>query len=359
MSGKEATDNKEESVARRIVRGMSDGVSPIAGFQLEDVPMPEPGEGEVLLRVLYLALDPIMCSHTHARTASSRRPEPGTVIDGETVAQIVSSRHPDYREGEFVLSRSGWRTHAVATSVQILRRLDPALAPLSTALGLYGAQGLIAWTALRETGKPRPGETVLVADAGTAIGAAAGQIARLRGARVVGIARGARACVFVREALGFDAAVNGDARYAARRLRAACPDGVDVYLENADGALWEPIWPLFNECARVAICRPGASGAGLGLRPGFGGAARAVGDRLPAMMHAIVARGLIVRGFIHREFSEYYPEFLREMGEWLRNGLVRYREEVIDGLENAPQALADMLQGRYLGKPLVRVASPE
>lgn len=348
------TELKEDATpARRIVFGThATDASAGTGFHLEEHPVPRPDEGELLLKVLYLSLDAAPCGRFDARALRER-------AEGEVVAQVVFSRHPDFRAGEFVLSRSGWCTHAVRTPAQILRRLDPAQAPLSTALGVYGTPGFTAWAALRETGRPRPGETVVVADAGGVTGSVAGQIARLRGARVVGLAGGARACVYVRDVLGFDVAVNSDARHVARRLRAACPDGIDVYVENAGGALWQVAWPLLNERARIPVCGWSGEERRVPVRRQRSGAGAEAADRLPGMMRGILARGLALRGFIQREFLAYYPEFLREMGDWLRSGLVRYREDLVDGLENAPRALAGLLEGRYLGKPLVRVASPD
>ncbi|SFR93266.1 hypothetical protein SAMN05216570_0806 [Dyella sp. OK004] len=327
-------------------------------FRLESVRIPEPGDGEMLLRVLYLSLDPYMRGRMSATKSYAAPVALGAVMEGGTVAQVLRSNHPDYRAGEFVLSHSGWQTHAVVTPKQILRRLDPAIAPLSTALGVYGMPGFTAWAGLREIGKPKPGETLVVAAASGAVGSAVGQIARLRGARAVGIAGGAEKCAYLRDELGFDAAIDHRAPDFAEQLKAACPNGIDVYFENVGGAVWEAVWPLLNEYARVPVCGLIAHYNDDGYRSGFNGELPVAADRLPALMRSVLTRSLTLRGFIQREFVQHYPEFLREMGGWLRDGQVRYREDIVDGLEHAPEAFIGLLKGRNFGKLLVRVANP-
>ncbi|MEO8998402.1 MAG: NADP-dependent oxidoreductase [Rhodanobacter sp.] len=337
---------------QRIVLAARPQGEPVTGdFRLEYAPLPQPGEGEALLRVLYLSLDPYMRGRMSDRKSYVPPLQIGEVMDGGTVAQVVQSHHPELPVGAIVLTHLGWQTHAVVTPKQVLRRLDPAQLPISAALGVYGMPGFTAWAALDEIGKPKPGETVVVAAATGPVGGTVGQIARLRGARVVGIAGGAEKCAYLREELGFDDAIDHHAADFSTRLKAACPDGIDVYFENVGGAVWDAVLPLLNEFARVPVC---------GLVAHYNDTVPPSGpDRAPALMASILSRSLTVRGFIQREFVRRTPEFLAEMGGWLRDGKLRYREDIVDGLENAPAAFIGMLKGHNFGKLLIRVAAPD
>jgi len=337
------------STLQRIVLAARPQGEPKPGdFRLESLPLPAPGDGEILLRVLYLSLDPYMRGRMTDRKSYVPPLQLGELMDGGTVAQVVQSNDADYRPGEIVLSHSGWQTHAVVTAREILRRLDPAVAPISTALGVYGMPGFTAWAGLGEIGKPKPGETVVVAAASGPVGGTVGQIAHLRGARVIGIAGGAKKCAFVRDELHFDVAIDHRAPDFAAQLQAACPNGIDVYFENVGGAVWDAVLPLLNEFARVPVC---------GLVAHYNDTALPSGpDRSPALMANILSRSLTVRGFIQREFAARYPQFLQEMGDWLRTGQVHYREDIVDGLQHAPQAFIGMLRGGNFGKLLIRVA---
>lgn len=340
------------STLQRIVLASRPHGEPTAdNFRLESLPLPVPADGELLLRVLYLSLDPYMRGRMNDRKSYVPPLQIGETMDGGTVAQVVQSRHGDYQPGDIVLSHSGWQTHALATPGQILRRLHPADAPISTALGVHGMPGFTAWSALEEIGKPKPGETLVVAAASGPVGGTVGQIARIRGARAVGIAGGAKKCAFVRDELHFDAVVDHHAPDFAARLQAACPGGIDVYFENVGGAVWDAVMPLLNEFARVPVCGLVAHYNDTTLPPGP--------DRTSLLMATILSRSLTVRGFIQREFAHRYPQFLAEMGDWLRTGKVRYREDIIDGLEHAPAAFARMLRGGNFGKLLVRVAAAD
>ena len=338
------------STLQRIVLAARPQGEPKPGdFRLESLPLPTPGAGEILLRVLYLSLDPYMRGRMNDRKSYVPPLQLGELMDGGTVAQVVQSNDADYQAGDIVLSHSGWQSHAVVTAREILRRLDPAVAPISTALGVYGMPGFTAWAGLNEIGKPKAGETVVVAAASGPVGGTVGQIARLRGARVIGIAGGTEKCAFVRDELHFDAAVDHHAPDFAAQLQAACPNGIDVYFENVGGAVWDAVLPLLNEFARVPVCGLVAHYNDSALPPGP--------DRTPALMANILSRSLTVRGFIQREFVARYPQFLQEMGDWLRTGQVHYREDIVDGLQHAPQAFIGMLKGGNFGKLLIRVAN--
>ena len=242
-----------------------------------------------------------------------------------------------------MLGFGGWQEFALSPA-SALRKLDPGAAPISTALGVLGMPGMTAYVGLTEIGQPKAGETVVVAAASGAVGSVVGQIARIKGCRAVGIAGGAEKCRFVANDLGFDACVDHHADDFAARLAAACPDGIDVYFENVGGAVQQAVWPLLNDFARVPVC---------GLIAQYDATAAVPG---PDMI-SVLRKRLTVRGFIVSDFSARLGDFLREAGEWLRSGRLKYREHVVDGLENAPAAFLGLLQGRNFGKLLVRVAS--
>jgi NADPH-dependent curcumin reductase CurA len=271
----------------------------------------------------------------------------GDVMPGESVATVVASHHPGFAQGDIVLAHTGWRTHALSNHAD-LRNLDPTIAPVTTGLGVLGMPGFTAYSGLRAIGKPAPGETVVVAAASGPVGSLVGQLAKLAGARAVGIAGGAEKCAYVKDELGFDAAVDHKGPDFAAKLGAACPDGIDVYFENVGGAIWQAVLPLLNKFARVPVC---------GLIAQYNAGATGDGaDRLPATMREILVKSLTVRGFINHEFeAEHYPAFLREVGAGIAAGRIRYREDFVEGLERAPAAFIGMLEGRNFGKLIVRV----
>jgi NADPH-dependent curcumin reductase CurA len=316
-------------------------------FRLDSAPLSEPDEGQVLLKILYLSLDPYMRGRMNAGKSYAKPVEIGDVMEGGTVGRVVRSRHPDFAEGDVVLSHSGWQSFALADG-STLRKLDPAAAPLSTALGILGMPGFTAYAGLLTIGQPKPGETVVVAAASGAVGSAVGQIAKIKGARAVGIAGGMDKCAFVRDELGFDAVVDHRAPDFEAQLRAACPQGIDVYFENVGGHVWDAVFPLLNDFARVPVC---------GLIAQYNDAAAHPGpDRLPGVMRDVLSRSLLIRGFIQREFVDQRPAFYSQMTEWIASGQIRYREDVVDGLEAAPEAFIGLLEGRNFGKLVVRVA---
>ncbi|MFE7797419.1 NADP-dependent oxidoreductase [Nocardia sp. NPDC057440] len=318
-----------------------------ANFRTETVELPAPRAGEVLLRTLYLSLDPYMRGRMSAAKSYAPPVEVGGVMVGGTVAEVVESRDPALAKGDVVLAYSGWQSHDVAPAGSV-RKLDPDAAPVSTALGVLGMPGFTAYSGLLKIGQPRPGETVVVAAASGPVGSAVGQIARIRGARAVGIAGGPEKCAYVRDELGFDAAIDHRAPDFEEQLRAAVPEGIDVYFENVGGAVADAVYPLLNTYARVPVCGLIANYNASGVPEGP--------DRLPGFYGRILTRSLTVRGFIQSEFvKEMFKDFLRDMSGWIADGRVRYREDVVDGLEHAPEAFIGMLEGRNFGKVVVRV----
>ena len=336
-----------ESNLRILLAARPEGRPKPTDFRLERTAVPQPAEGQVLLKTLYLSLDPYMRGRMNAAKSYAKPVEVGQVMEGGTVARVEKSRHLDFVEGDIVLAHTGWQGFALSDGAG-LRKLDPKAAPVSTALGVLGMPGFTAYAGLLTIGRPKPGETVVVAAASGAVGSAVGQIARTKGARAVGIAGGADKCRFVRDELGFDAVVDHRAPDFADQLKAACPDGIDVYFENVGGPVWDAVFPLLNDFARVPVC---------GLIAQYNDIAQVGFDRLPGMMREVLSRSLTIRGFIQREFADQRPAFHAEMAGWISSGRVRYREDIVDGLENAPEAFIGLLEGKNFGKLVIRVAS--
>ncbi len=333
---------------RILLAARPEGRPKPSDFRLEQGAVPEPGDGEVLLKILYLSLDPYMRGRMNAGRSYAKPVEIGGLLEGGTVARVIASRHEGYAVGDIVLSHSGWQSHELSNGAG-LRKLDPAAAPVTTALGVLGMPGFTAYSGLLTIGRPQPGETVAVAAASGPVGSAVGQIAKLKGARAVGIAGGPEKCAFARKELGFDAVVDHRAPDFAEQLKTACPKGIDVYFENVGGAVWDAVFPLLNDFARIPVCGLIAQYNSTGSFPGP--------DRLPVVMRDVLSKSLTIRGFIQREFADQRKSFYREMGEWVRSGAVRYREDIVDGLEAAPEALTGLLEGKNFGKLIVRVAA--
>jgi NADPH-dependent curcumin reductase CurA len=337
-----------------VLAARPNGRPQLTDFRLEETEIPTPASGQLLLAVQYLSLDPYMRGRMDDRKSYATPVRLGDVMPGESVARVLASKHPGYAEGDIVVAATGWRTHALSGGVGLygtaLRKLDPAVAPVSTALGVLGMPGFTAYGGLRAIGKPQPGETVVVAAASGPVGSLVGQLAKLAGARAVGIAGGAEKCTFVKNKLRFDAAVDHRAVDFPAQLAAACPDGIDVYFENVGGAVWRAVLPLLNTYARIPVSGLIAQYNGVG--PGDGT------DRLPATMREILSKSLTLRGFINFEFAgQYYDEFLRDVGAGIADGRIRYREDIVDGLDQAPEAFIGMLDGRNFGKLIVRVGA--
>jgi NADPH-dependent curcumin reductase len=316
-------------------------------FRLETAPVPEPGPGQVLLKTLYLSLDPYMRGRMSDAKSYAKPVEIGEVMTGGTVSDVVRSNDPKYAPGDVVLGMTGWQEHAVADAGG-LRKLDPSVAPVSTALGVLGMPGMTAYTGLHNIGQPKAGETVVVAAATGPVGSLVGQIAKLKGCRAVGIAGGPEKCRALVEEFGFDAAVDHRAPDMPEKLKQACPKGIDVYFENVGGEVWDAVFPLLNDFARIPVCGLVANYNMTELPPGP--------DRTAALFRAVLTKRLTIRGFIVWDFAAQAREFATEVGQWLREGKVKYREDVVEGLENAPAAFIGLLKGKNFGKLIVRVA---
>ena len=313
-----------------------------ADFEIAEAPMPEPGAGEVLLRGLYLSLDPYMRGRLSAARSYAKPVEVGAVIEGRVVGQVTASRDPRLREGDFAFGGYGWQLYS-AVKAEGLLKLDPAEAPLSAALGILGMPGLTAYVGLNDIGRPKAGETVVVSAASGAVGAVAGQLARRLGARVVGIAGGAEKCRYVAEELGFAACLDHRAGDLGAALDRACPQGVDVYFENVGGAVQRAVFPRLNDFARMVMC----------------GMVSEYNDREPQPgpnLMTVVRKRLKIEGFIVGDRWSLYGDYRRMAAPLVRSGELKYREDIVEGLENAPAAFIGLLEGRNFGKLLVRLA---
>jgi NADPH-dependent curcumin reductase len=329
-------DTNRQVLLRRRPNGM-----PVAeDFSLVDSPVPEPGEGQVLLRGIYLSLDPYMRGRISGQRSYAKPTEIGEVIEGRAVGQVARSRHRQFHEGDFAFGGYGWQTHSAVDGAS-LTKLDPAAAPISTALGILGMPGLTAYAGLKTIGQPKPGESVVISAASGAVGAVAGQLAGREGCHVVGIAGGADKCRYVTDELGFDACVDHKGELDTA-LDAACPKGIDVYFENVGGAVQIAVYPRLNDFARMIMCGMIAEYNDVEPRPG------------PSLVAAVRKR-LRIQGFIVSDHAALRSEYLAMAVPLVRSGELKYREDIVDGIDNAPAAFIGLLQGRNFGKLIVKL----
>jgi len=324
-----------------LLKSRPKGRPSLENFELVGRPVPEPGDGQVLLRTLYLSLDPYMRGRMNDAKSYAKPAELGQPMVGGTISEVVASRNPKFAVGDTVVAYGGWQDYALSDGTG-LRKIDAKLAPISTGVGVLGMPGMTAYVGLLEIGQLKPGETVVVAAASGAVGSVVGQIAKINGARAVGIAGGAAKCRFVTEELGFDACVDHRAPDLAAQLAAACPQGVDVYFENVGGAVQQAVWPLLNDFARIPVC---------GLIAQYNATTPIPGPD----MFSVLRKRLLIRGFIVSDFAARQGDFLRDAAAWICEGKLRYREDIVEGLDKAPEAFLGLLEGKNFGKQLVRV----
>jgi NADPH-dependent curcumin reductase CurA len=318
-------------------------------FAIEEGPMPVPREDEVLVRTLWLSLDPYMRGRMNDAKSYSAPVELGQPMVGGTVGEVVESRHPGFRPGDFVLTYGGWQAYHVAKAGATPGpfgplKLDPRAAPLSTALGVLGMPGMTAYVGLLDIGQPKPGETVVVSAAAGAVGSAVGQIAKLKGCRAVGVAGSQAKCEYVVKELGFDACVSYKTQDLFAGLKAACPQGIDVYFDNVGGDVLKAVLRLVNPFARIPLC---------GIISQYNATEPPPGPNLgPILVNRVTIRGFIVSDHVDR-----LSAFLADCAGWIRDGKLKYREDVVQGLDNAPAAFIGLLHGENFGKRLVQVAA--
>lgn len=318
------------------------GMPDSSNFKLVDAPVPMPSEGEVLIKTLYLTVDPYMRGRMNDRASYIAPFELNQPPTGGVVGQVVESKFPALKPGDTVLGFLPWADYARAKG-DTLQKLDPSLGPVSTALGVLGMPGMTAYFGLLDIGNPKAGETVVVSGAAGAVGMLVGQIAKLKGCRVVGIAGGDDKTNYLTHELGFDAAVDykkGDYNAA---LKQACPKGVDVYFDNVGGEITDHVLALINSHARMVIC--GQISMYNKDKPDVG----------PRSWWALLTKSALAKGFIVSEYQSRYPEGIAQMAQWIKEGKVKYRENVIQGLENTPQAFIGLFKGENIGKQLVKV----
>ena len=334
--------NRQIILARRPT-GMPDD----SNLVMQEDAVPEPDEGEVRVRTIYLSLDPYMRGRMSAAKSYAASVAEGAVMEGATVGQVDVSRHPDFEAGDYVLAHGGWQDYSVQPG-KALRRLDPQVAPITTAVHVLGMTGFTAYVGLDEIGRPESGETLVVSAAAGAVGQVVGQIGKIRGARVVGVAGADDKCRHVVEAYGFDACVNYRDDDFEAQLAAATPHGIDVYFENVGGAVFDAVAPRLNDFARMPVCGRIAHYNDTEAPPGP--------DRLPGFMGQVLVKRLLIKGFIQFDYRHRHRDFQRDMSAWVAEGRVTYQEDIVDGLDNAVDAFQGLLSGRNRGKMLIRVS---
>jgi len=319
-------------------------------FKIETLIAGEPGEGELLLKTLWLSLDPYMRGRMNDAESYAPPVELGSVMIGEVVCQVIRSNSPDYSPGEFVAGNFGWQEYVIArANSKRLRKIGAEIGPISTALHVLGMTGQTAYFGLLRVGQPQPGETIVVAAASGAVGSVVGQIGKILGCRVVGIAGGKTKCDYIVNELGFDAAVDYKAGNLEADLKAACPDGIDVYFESVGGAVLRAVIPLLNEGARVPIC---------GYVSQYNATNRETVET-PFDVLGTLQNPPFHRFFLVGEWINEFPEATLELAGWLKDGRLKYRESIIEGIENAPRAFRGLLRGENFGKQLIKVADPD
>ena len=336
------TNNRQIVLASR-----PQGVPTPENFRLETSAVPEPGEGQVVFQTLFLSLDPYMRGRMSDAASYAKPVGIGAVMEGEVVGRVTASRAAGFAEGDLVAGRTGWQEWAVGDGKTVRKLAETGSAP-STALGVLGMPGMTAWAGLHNIGQPKAGETVVVGAASGPVGSLVGQIAKLRGARAVGIAGGADKCAYVVNELGFDACVDHRDSGLPALLAEACPKGIDVYFENVNGAVWDAVFPLLNPFGRVPVC---------GLVANYNMTELPAGpDRTSLLFRATLTKRLRLQGFIVWDFADQEGDFMKEIAPLVKSGAIKHREDVSEGLERAPEAFIGMLKGGNFGKTLVHVA---
>jgi NADPH-dependent curcumin reductase CurA len=329
-----------------LLNSRPSGLPTAENFRFVDADVPEINDGQVLLRTLYISVDPYMRGRMNAGKSYVPPFEVGKPISGGVVGQVVESKSETFKKGDFVTGMLGWQLYTVADARE-LRKLDPTIAPLSTALGILGITGLTAYFGLLDIGKPKSGETVVVSGAAGAVGMVVCQIAKLQGCRVVGIAGGEEKTRYLTEQLCADAVIDYKKEQDMRAaLRAACPNGVDVYFDNVGGTISDAVLTLINTGARISICglisQYNLTEPEMGLRP---------------QPFLLVNRALM-QGFIIVDYGARFPEGILQLAQWLGQGKLVNAEHIVEGFENTPEAFLGLFRGENIGKQIVKVAEP-
>lgn len=323
------------------------GAPTAANFSLQSVARPIAKQGEVLLRTVYLSLDPYMRGRMSDAKSYADPVEINGVMVAGSVCIVEESNNENYQVGEWVVAFGGWQDFVISDGVGLIK-LSDQLPNKAYALGVFGMPGLTAYMGLLDIGQPKAGETLVVAAASGAVGSLVGQIGKIKGCKVVGIAGGAEKCQYVVDELGFDVCIDHKAPDFAEQLAKACDKGIDVYFENVGGAVFDAVMPLLNTCARVPLC---------GLISQYNATELPAGpDRLSQLMGMLLVKRIKMQGFIvFDDYGHRYNEFIEQMTQWVMSGQIKYKEHRIAGLENAPEAFIGLLKGENFGKLVVQV----
>ena len=333
---------------RFVLASRPKGAPTPENFRLERVALPDLQDGEVQLRTLFMSLDPYMRGRMSAAPSYAPPVAIDEVMTAGAVSQVTASRNPKFHEGDLVLGATGWQTHSISDGSGIIP-LPAGIPSPSMALGVLGMPGMTAYMGLMHIGQPKEGETLVVAAASGAVGSVVGQVAKLKGLKVVGVAGGADKCRYVLDELGFDACVDHKSETFAEDLATACGQGIDIYFENVGGHVFEAVMPLLNAHARIPLC---------GLIAQYNATELPEGpDRFTLLSRLLLTKRIRMQGFIvFDDFGDRHAEFYSAMVPWVRDGKIRFLEHVVDGLENAPEAFIGLLQGHNFGKLVVKVA---
>ncbi|MFD1848753.1 NADP-dependent oxidoreductase [Oceanobacillus bengalensis] len=327
-----------------LLASRPEGMPKRGNFQLITESIPIIQEEEMLIKSIYLSVDPYMRGRMRGIKTYVAPYELNEVLTGGVVGEVIDSKNPIYNVGDIVEGRLGWADYSVSNGKGI-RKVDPNLAPISTALGVVGMPGLTAYFGLLNIGKPKVGETVVVSGAAGAVGTIVGQIAKLKGCRVVGIAGTEEKVKYLKKELDFDVVINYKTENVLESLKKACPNGVDIYFDNVGGEISDSVMSLINFYSRIVIC---------GQISSYNKEAIATGPRVQGQL---IQRSALMKGFIVGDYAEQFEEGYSQLGEWVKNGLLKYRENIVDGLENAPEAFMGLFRGDNIGKQLVRISN--
>jgi len=323
------------------------GIPQAEHFEIVTAPIPEPGEDEVLVRNIYLSVDPAMRGWVSDVTSYMEPVPVGAVMRAFAVGRVEASRHPDFRTGEFVTGMFSWQDYASVKAKDISRKVTRTDPPISTSLGILGLNGLTAYFGLLEVGQPKAGETVVVSSAAGAVGSCVGQIAKIKGCRTVGIAGGPEKVRICLDEFRYDAAIDYKADDFQSALAAACPEGVDVYYDNTAGRITDEVLKYLKMGARVVICGTASVASWDPIPPG------------PRVERHLLVKRARMQGFIVLDYADRYVEALQQLTQWVREGLIRYREDILEGIEQAPGSIAGLYRGENFGKRLIRIAPEE
>ena len=323
------------------------GIPQAEHFEIVTAPIPEPGEDEVLVRNIYLSVDPAMRGWVSDVTSYMEPVPVGAVMRAFAVGRVEASRHPDFRTGEFVTGMFSWQDYASVKAKDISRKVTRTDPPISTSLGILGLNGLTAYFGLLEVGQPKAGETVVVSSAAGAVGSCVGQIAKIEGCRTVGIAGGPEKVRICLDEFRYDAAIDYKADDFQSALAAACPEGVDVYYDNTAGRITDEVLKYLKMGARVVICGTASVASWDPIPPG------------PRVERHLLVKRARMQGFIVLDYADRYVEALQQLTQWVREGLIRYREDILEGIEQAPGSIAGLYRGENFGKRLIRIAPEE